>query len=98
MCRSFNAENFGSVGQRGAKLLAVKIGVLKKKSAASAIPAEVCASAIGPGSGMPGVKSFSKFDGRQLCNPLTYRPQIFNHQEIYSHFKDSKNFKMLAVF
>ena len=32
--RSFNAESFGSVGQRAAKLLAVKVGVLKKKSAA----------------------------------------------------------------
>ena len=37
--RSFNAENVGSVGQRAEKLLAVKIGVLKKKSAASAISA-----------------------------------------------------------
>ena len=31
--RPFNAENLGSVGQRAAKLLAVKVGVLKKKSA-----------------------------------------------------------------
>ena len=31
-----------------------------------------------PGS-IPGeVKSFSKFDGRSFCSPLTYRPQIFN--------------------
>ena len=73
MFRSFNAENFESVGQRAAKLLAVKVGLLKKKSAASAIPAEVCASAIGPGSRTPGVKSFSKFDGWQLCSPLIYR-------------------------
>ena len=35
----------GSQGQRAAKLLAVKIGLLKKKSAASAIPAKMCASA-----------------------------------------------------
>ena len=54
MFRSFNAENFGSVGQRAAKLLAVKVGLLKKKSAASAIPAKVCASAIGPGVLEPG--------------------------------------------
>ena len=54
MFRSLNAENFGSVGQRAAKLLAVKVGLLKKKSAASAIPAEVCASAISPGSRTPG--------------------------------------------
>ena len=64
--RSFNAENFGSVGQRAAKLLAVKVGVLKKKSAASAIPPKVCASAFGPGSSTPGVESFSKFDSQQL--------------------------------
>ena len=40
----------GSVGQRALKLLAVKVGGLKKKSAASAIPADLCASAFGPGS------------------------------------------------
>ena len=28
--RSFNARNFGSIDQRAAKLLAVKVGVLKK--------------------------------------------------------------------
>ena len=66
-----------SVGQWAAKSQAVKVGVLKEKSATSAIPAEVCASAIGPGSRKPGVKSFSKFDSRQLCSPLTYRLQIF---------------------
>ena len=31
--RSFNTENFGSVGQRASKLPAVKVGGLKKKSA-----------------------------------------------------------------
>ena len=65
-----------SVGQWAAKLLAVKVGVFKKKSATSAIPAEVCASAISPGSRLPGVKSFPKFDGQQLCSPLTNRFQI----------------------
>ena len=54
----------GTVGQRALKLLAVKVGVLKKKSAALAIPPEFCASVIDPGS-MPGpLKSFSKFDGQ----------------------------------
>ena len=62
--RSFNAKNLGYVGQRAAKLLAVKVEVLKKKSATSAIPAKVCASAIGQGSRVPGVKSFSKFEGQ----------------------------------
>ena len=46
--RSFNSKNFGSVGQSTSKLPAVKVGGLKKKPAASAIPAEMCASAIGP--------------------------------------------------
>ena len=64
--RSFDAENIGSVGQRAAKLLAVKVGVLKKKSAALAIPAKVCESSFGPGSSTSGVKSFSKFDSQQL--------------------------------
>ena len=64
--RSFNSRNFKSVGQRAAKLLAVKVRVLKKKSAASAIPADLCASAFGPGSNPGAVESFSKFDSRQL--------------------------------
>ena len=62
--RSFNTENLGSVSQRASKLLAVKVGVLKKKSAASAIPPELCAIAFGPGSSWPGVESFSKSDGQ----------------------------------
>ena len=56
--RFFNAKNLGSVGQRAAKLLAVKVEVLKKKSATSAIPVKVCASAICLGLRPPGVKSF----------------------------------------
>ena len=63
---SFIAESFRSVSQKAAKLLAVKDGVLKEKSAASAIPPKVCASAFGPGSSPPGVKSFLKFDSWQL--------------------------------
>ena len=56
----------GSVGQRASKLLAVKDGGLKKKSAASAIPANACAIAFGPGLNPGAVESFSKFDSRQL--------------------------------
>ena len=62
--RSFNAKNLGSVGQRAAKLLAVKGGVLKKKSAASAISPELCTSTISQGSSSSGVESFSKFEGQ----------------------------------
>ena len=54
----------GSVGQRAAKLLAVNVGGLKKKFAASAFMAKECASAIGPDSRSPGVESFAKFDGQ----------------------------------
>ena len=64
--RFFHKGNIGSVGQRASNLLPVKVGVLKKKSAALAIPAEVCASAFGLGLSMPGVKSFSRFDSQQL--------------------------------
>ena len=43
----FDDKNLESVGQRALKLLAVKDGVLKKKSAPSAITAKLCASMIG---------------------------------------------------
>ena len=50
-----------SIDQRALKLLAVKVGLLKKKSAALAIPADLCASAFCPGS-IPGeLESFSSF-------------------------------------
>ena len=62
--RNFHAGNIGSVSQRTSKLLVVKVGVLKRKSAASAIPPELCASVFGPGSRTPGIESFSKFDGQ----------------------------------
>jgi len=63
---SFNSKNFVSVCQGTAKLLAVKVGVLKKKSATSAIPAKVYASAFGPGSSMPWVEPFLNFEHWQL--------------------------------
>ena len=62
--RSFHTCSIRSVGQRVAKLTAVKVGGLTKKSANSTITAEVCASAISPGSTPPEAKAFSKFDGR----------------------------------
>ena len=74
--RSFHIGNIGSEGQRASKLLAVKVRVFKNKSAASAIPAKLCASKFGPGSSSPRVKTFSIFDGQQLCSPLTNRPHI----------------------
>ena len=60
--RSFNAKNLGSVGQRAAKLLAVKVGGLKKKSAALAFTAKECAIVFSPDSSTSWVESFSKFD------------------------------------
>ena len=33
---------------------------------------------VGQDSSCSGVKSFSKFEGRSFCSPLTYRPQIFS--------------------
>ena len=64
--RSLNAENLKSIDQRASKLPAVKIGVLKKKSAASAIPPKLCAIAFGPGWIPAELESFSKFDSQQL--------------------------------
>ena len=62
-----HASKIEFLGQRAAKLLAVKVGVLKKKSAALAIPAKVCAIAFRPPSSIPGeLESFSKFDSQQL--------------------------------
>ena len=52
---SFHPGNIGSVGQRALKLLAVKVRVLMKKSAASAIPAKLCASAFSPSSSLSGL-------------------------------------------
>ena len=37
--------------------------VLKKKSAVLAFTIEECASAFGPDSNLPGIGSFSKYDG-----------------------------------
>ena len=71
-------KNLGSVGQWAAKLLAVKVRVLKKKSATLAIPAEVCAIAFSPGLSTPEVESFSNFDSWQLLSPLIYIPKIFS--------------------
>ena len=51
----FDTKNLGSVGQRAAKLLAVKVGGLKKKSAPL--------KPVSPDLRMHGVESFSKFDG-----------------------------------
>ena len=57
--RSFNTFNIRSVGQRAAKLLAVKVGGLKKGLPAGPGPSQpVC-----PGSNPCAFKSFSKFDG-----------------------------------
>ena len=60
--RSFHTFDIGSLNQRAAKLVAVKVGDLKRKSAASAITAKVCASWFSLGSSLPRVESFSKFD------------------------------------
>ena len=64
--KGFNTGNIGSVDQRPAKLLAVKVGVLKKKSAVLVIPPIWCAISFDPGSIPGAVQSFSKFDSQQL--------------------------------
>jgi hypothetical protein len=64
--RTLNAANLDSADQRALKLVAVKVGGLKKKSATLAIPADLCARAFGLGSNLGAVESFSKFDNWQL--------------------------------
>ena len=76
--KSFNVENLRSLSQRTSKLIAVKIGVLKKKFAASAILLKLCASAIDLGSSSYGIELFSKFEGQTLCSSLTEIPQILS--------------------
>ena len=62
--RSLNAKNLGSVGQRAPKLPAVKVGSLKKKSAAAAIPGKLCAIVFDQDSSLPGSDHFqSLMDG-----------------------------------
>ena len=58
--RTFHIINMGSLGQRAAKLLAVKVRGLKKKSSSSG---EVCARGFGLGLSPLSFDSFSKFDG-----------------------------------
>ena len=57
--RSLNAKNFGSLGQRAAKLLVVKVGGLKKGLPAGPGPSQL----VSLGSNPCAFKSFSKFDG-----------------------------------
>ena len=68
---SFNAENLGYAGQRAAKLLAVKVGVLKKKSATSAIPAEVWASQSAKVRGRPR-SNYSQSLTATIFNPILH--------------------------
>ena len=60
--RSFYTINKRSAGQRAGKSLAVKVGVVKEKSANLANIAEVCAIVFGPSSIPPWFESFSKLD------------------------------------
>ena len=64
LVRSLHTGNIGSLGQRTAKLLAVKFGSPPKKSADSAIRAKVRAIAFSLSLTLPALESFSKFDKR----------------------------------
>ena len=91
--RSFNTENLVSVCQRASKLPAVKVGGHNNKSPPALAPLK----SVGLGSNPGEVESFSKFDGRSFCSPLTYRPQIFSIERSKSFKKAVKSFKMLAA-
>ena len=58
--RSFQTVNLGSVGQTAAKLLAFKLGGLKKVCHPTPAPLEPVSQGSNPGE----VESFSKFHGR----------------------------------
>ena len=58
--RTLIPKNLGSVDQRVLKLLAIKVGVLKKCLLASPGPLKP----VSPDSCLPGVESFSNFDGQ----------------------------------
>ena len=65
------------VGERASKLLAVRVGGLKKKSATLAFSAEECASVFDPDSSTSRVESFSKFD--VTVQPFDLQTQNFQH-------------------
>ena len=64
--RFFHPGIVGFVGQRASKLLAVKDGALKNKSATLAIIADMSASMSGQGSSLPGFESFSNLTDRNF--------------------------------
>ena len=70
--RIFHTFNIGSVDQKSAKLLAVKVGGLKKVCHPTPVEHYLC----GPCLTLTGSESFSKFDTQQLYNPLAQRPYI----------------------
>ena len=76
-CRSFNDVNMESLDKRASKLLAVRFGSLKKKSATLAFSAEECASVFDPDSSTSKVESFSKFD--VTLQPFDLQTQNFQH-------------------
>ena len=65
--RSFRMLNIGSVCQRAAKLLAVKVGGLKKVCHLALVDPHASDLGLTPTDS----ESFSKFEGRKLCSPLT---------------------------
>ena len=69
---AFHTFDIGSVCQWAAKLLAVKVGGLKKVCH----PAQIKPHVLGLGLTSTRSESFSKFDGLQLCSPLNYRLYI----------------------
>ena len=83
----------GSVGQRASKLLAVKVGGLKKKSAIWPLPLSNQSAQV-----RLRIKSFSKFDRQHFCSPLTYRPNIYSIKRSKRFLKNRLKIKRLAAF
>ena len=89
--RSLNAKNLESVDQRAVKLLGVNVGVLKKKSAALAIPADLCARAFGPGSNPGAVEHFQSLTAGNF-------EALWPKDLKFSAFKDLSPFSIVSKF
>ena len=84
--RFFNTENLGSVGQRAAKLLAVKVGGLKKKSAGRPRPQSAS---------LPGFDSQSRSNHSQSFMAGNFEA-LWHTDPKFSVLKDLNPFKTVS--
>ena len=80
--RSFHKGNIGSVDQKAAKFLAVKVGVLKKKSATSADSSQIVCKQVRPGFDYNWVWIILKVWWRVILQPFDLQTPNFQYQKI----------------